>query len=395
MNGGSVPAAGVNASLVVLSCANFCSAAIMRAADPLIPLLAVEFDTTVSRAAVVATAFALAYGVFQIAIGPFGDRIGKVRLITGATFFAGVSTLAAAFAESLEHLALMRLLAGAAAGAIIPLGLAYVGDVIASDRRQEVLSRYVAGQILGLTLGPAIAGVLGEHVSWRFVFALFGSLLLLVCAMLLREIVVRGVREGRNTGQGQLLRRYLALAASARARLVLAAVFVEGFLLFGGITFLGAFVVQRYDTGYDTAGLIGAGFGLGGLAYVLVARWLLARLPPRRMVVAGGLLLLTCFGILSLRPPLLVVSAAAATMGTGFYLIHNILQNRATAMLPEATGLAMSVFAVAFFLGQSIGISFFAVVIARVGFEPVYMAIGASFGLGSIVLSRMLVRYGP
>jgi YNFM family putative membrane transporter len=381
-----------NASLIVLSAANFCSAAVMRAADPLIPLFAAEFHVTVAHAAIVVTAFALAYGLFQFVIGPFGDRVGKVRLITAATLIVGLSTLAGAFANSLESLALVRLMAGAAAGAIIPLGLAYVGDIVPPEQRQEVLSRYIAGQILGLILGPAIAGILGEYFSWRFVFAFFGTLLVAVSALLLREIVVRGVREPRAPAPRRLGQNYLALLSSARARVVLVSVFIEGFLLFGGITFVGAFVVHRYGTGYDTAGLIGAGFGAGGLIYVLLGRWLLARLQPRRMVLTGGLLLLVCFTGLWLRPPLPAVTVIVAVMGLGFYLIHNILQNRATQMLPGATGLAMSVFAVSFFVGQSLGISAFGAVIAVFGYEPAFLAIGLSFGVGATLLSMLIAR---
>ncbi|HTV71246.1 MAG TPA: MFS transporter [Rhizobiaceae bacterium] len=381
-----------NASLIVLSAANFCSAAVMRAADPMIPLLAAEFHVTVARSAVVATAFALAYGLFQFAIGPFSDRVGKVRLITGATLLVGLSTLAGVFAGSLESLAALRFVAGAAAGAIIPLGLAYVGDIVPPEQRQEVLSRYIGGQILGLTLGPAIAGILSEYFSWRFVFAFFGTLLIAVSALLLKEILVRGVSEPRAPVPRRLGQNYLALLSSARARLVLVSVLIEGFLIFGGITFVGAFVVHRYGMGYDTAGLIGAGFGAGGLIYVLSARWLLARLHPRRMVLAGGLLLLVCFTALSLQPPLAMVTLIVALMGLGFYLMHNILQNRATQMLPGATGLAMSVFAASLFVGQSLGISAFGALIAVFGYEPAFLTIGVCFGIGATLLSMLIGR---
>ena len=46
-----------------------------------------------------------------------------------------------------------RLLAGATAGAIIPLSMAWLGDVVPYEERQPVLARFLAGQILGLSTG--------------------------------------------------------------------------------------------------------------------------------------------------------------------------------------------------------------------------------------------------
>ena len=60
--------------MALLSAAAFVSAATLRVADPLVPQVAQDFAVTPGRAAVIVTAFGLAYGLCQLVWGPAGDR---------------------------------------------------------------------------------------------------------------------------------------------------------------------------------------------------------------------------------------------------------------------------------------------------------------------------------
>ena len=80
-------------------------------------------------------------------------------------------------APSLPVLVAARLGSGLATGWIIPLALAFVGDVIPYERRQQVIGRFLSGQILGQLFGQAAGGVLGDWFGWRNVFFLLAGLL--------------------------------------------------------------------------------------------------------------------------------------------------------------------------------------------------------------------------
>src|SRR5262245_42477514 len=108
--------------------AGFVSAATLRAMDPLVPAIAGEFATTPGSVGLTVTAFTLAYGVCQLFWGPVGDRFGKYRVITLASFLSAATAGAAALAHSLPALALLRLVSGVTAAAIIPLAMALIGD---------------------------------------------------------------------------------------------------------------------------------------------------------------------------------------------------------------------------------------------------------------------------
>src|SRR5947209_5178241 len=82
--------------IVLLSAAAFASAATLRVADPLLPQIAGEFVTTAGGASVIATAFAVSYGLCQIFVGALGDRFGKYTVIAVATFLSGLTAASGA-----------------------------------------------------------------------------------------------------------------------------------------------------------------------------------------------------------------------------------------------------------------------------------------------------------
>jgi YNFM family putative membrane transporter len=231
--------------VVLLGAAAFCVAANMRLAEPLIPRIAQEFSATVGDASVVSTAFALAYGITQLICGPLGDRYGKFRMVSIAMTLAAIVVFAASLVQSLTALALIRLVAGAAAAAIISLGLAYVADIVPYDRRQAILARILTGQLIGVVFGQAAGAMIIEFAGWRVAFAILGSAFALVAMALWIELRSERVNKVRNSAPLSLrgmIRQYLAIAESSHSRLLLLAVFAEGFLFFGALAYFGAFL---------------------------------------------------------------------------------------------------------------------------------------------------------
>ena len=81
----------------------------------MLPQLAAEFGTTTGQAARAVTAFAVAYGVLQMFFGPVGDRYGKYRVVSVATFACALGSAGAVMAQSLDMLVLCRALGHRAA----------------------------------------------------------------------------------------------------------------------------------------------------------------------------------------------------------------------------------------------------------------------------------------
>ncbi len=380
--------------IVLLSAAAFASVATMRVADPLIPQIAQEFRISVGDASVIATAFALSYGLCQLLYGVLGDRFGKYRLVVLAVLATAPMVASAGFASSLAGLGMARLAAGATAGAIVPLAMAFVGDHVPYEHRQPALARFLTGTLLGMVAGQIFGGVLGDLVGWRGVFFLLGGLFLAIGGLLLVEL-----RSGRvpppilsaKISPAAVIEAYGLLLGRRWARIVLATVFVEGFLFYGAFTFIGAYLHLEFELDFAIVGLFLATTALGGLAYTLCVRRLVATLGERGLALTGGTVIALAFGALAVGG-LPVIAPAIVLLGLGIQMLHNTLQTNATQMAPSARGLAVTTFANALFLGQAAGVWLCGVLVDRVGFVPVFIVAGAALALLGAVFSQSIAR---
>lgn len=362
--------------IMLLAIAAFAASANIRIADTLLPQIAEDFSVSVAAASAVATVYALAYGVFQLIHGPLGDRFGKIRIITIMMLVAGIATGLAALTGDLVALTATRLLCGASSAAVIPLSMAHIGDTVPYERRQEVLARYLSGVVLGIVAGQACGGVLGDLLGWRGVFVSLGAVYAIVTVLLWRKPRPPAPTIDREplTLAG-LLRNLAELRRSAEVRLVVITVFAEGGLFYGAFTYVGAFLRAEYGLDYTTIGILVGTFGLGALLYTILARFIVP-LGQRNMALAAGVLLAASFLSLTLNPPAWLLALPILCSGLGFYLIHSTLQTHATQMAPTMRGLAVSVFASFFFLGQSAGAAVDGHLVLGLGYRPVFAATG-------------------
>jgi predicted MFS family arabinose efflux permease len=363
-------------AIAVLALASFASAANLRVCDPLLPQMAAELGVTIGGAAMVVMAFALAYGVFQILVGPLGDARGKLALVVLGSLWAGAATILSAAMPSLGPLALVRFLAGAGAAAVIPVAIAWIGDVVPYERRQSVLARFLSGQILGIVFGQAAGGLLGELIGWRATLAVLGLVHLLAGLLLLVEM--RRLK-GRTSTHGHLGWRQVSASASGMARnpwarTVLGITFLEGIFMFGAFAYVGAELHQRFGLSLGVVGAMLASFGAGALLYASMAGPLVARFGQPGLVAGGGTMLAAGYAVLGLAPSAWLAPPAIACIGLGYYMLHTTLQTNATQMAPEARGLAVSFFAFALFTGQSVGVALAAPIMDRYGGRPIFLA---------------------
>ena len=354
-------------AIALLSLAAFASAASLRVSDPLLRQLASDFGTTTGKAGQAIYAFSVAYGLFQALYGPLGDRYGKYRLVALATLGCIIGSAGASLAISFGWLLFFRALAGATAAGIIPLSMAWIGDSVSYEHRQSTLARFLSGQILGVIGGQLIGGLFADTLGWRWGFVFLTAVYFVVGVLLLAEH-----RKNASTQAGPassvhqtvpFLAQMLSVLRIGWARRVLVTVSLEGMALFGALAFVPSYLHSRFGVSLIAAGTILGGFGVGGLSYTFVAKRLVSRLGERGLALGGGLLLGFAFLLLFLATKWFLTVPACFVAGLGFYMLHNTLQTNATQMAPNARGTAVSLFASAFFLGQSVGVAAAAVVV--------------------------------
>jgi predicted MFS family arabinose efflux permease len=344
--------------LWLISLAGFSSMASMRVCDPMLVSLATEFQVSVGEASQVISAFAVAYGLMQLFYGPLGDRVGKLRVIMTAALGCGVFSAITALSPSLELLVLARTAMGAAAAGIIPLSLAWLGDQVPYEQRQETLAKLMSATVTGMMAGQWFGGLAVETLGWRSAFALLTCLFLSASALLyfktaaLRRaapLVTEGTYWQAAMGSLKLLR-------NPRVRWVLGVTAIEGALAFGTLAFVPSQLEQHLGLSASLAGGLMALYGIGGLAYSQQAKRWLGWLGERGLVLVGSSLVALGLLLLAWTHHIVLGGAGCLLTGLGFYMMHNTLQTQATQMVPEARGSAVTLFACTLFFGQSAGV---------------------------------------
>ena len=340
--------------ILLLSLAAFASAASMRLVDAMLPRIGREFQVGLSEAAVAITVFSVAYGVTQVAFGPLGDRFGKLRVIALATLGAAVATAGCAAAPGYAGFVGARLLAGALCGAIIPMAMAWIGDVVAYEHRQPVIARFLLGQIIGLGIGAAVGGIAADQAMWRWPFAAIAAWLLVAGLLLLSAS--RSDPVPKRAGQGNF-RELLRVLEVPWARVVLATVCIEGLLVFGAFAFVPTHLHEARGFALSRSGLAMLGFAAGGIFFAVFARAIIGRMGEIRLAISGAVLMAAGMALVAWTPVWMVAPLGCLVAGLGFYMLHNTLQANATEMAPERRGAGMALFASMLFLGQSLGVA--------------------------------------
>jgi predicted MFS family arabinose efflux permease len=358
--------------LLALGLATFMVSLDARVVAPLLPAIAHDFRITVGRAGYVVSSYLLPYGLFQLAYGPLADRFGKVRVSVGALAAFSVGTAFCGAFGSFANVILLRAITGAAAAALIPLTIAYIGDTVPYARRQAALAMLMASSGAAQALSVSVGGTIAALISWRAIFPILGAL---SCAVTL-YLFFEAKHEVRLTRAAGTRKPRYRDALRSPLLPILGLVAFEGCLFMGGFPFLSGLLEQRFRLGPMPIGLL---LGLAGATQLVTARALpriLRRASEQELLAVGGGLMSVAYLLSAAARHYLWLGLACILIGAGFSLCHSTLQTRATEAFPEGRGTSLALFAFSLFLGSAFGSMAFGSVLEQVGYGVTFASAG-------------------
>ena len=116
------------------------------------------------------SAYMLAATVTVPIYGRLSDAYGRRPFFVAGILFFMAGSIVGGTADSMTQVILARAIQGLGAGALIPLAMAVIGDLVPpSDRgRWQGLTGAVFG--VASVLGPFSGGWIADHADWRWVF---------------------------------------------------------------------------------------------------------------------------------------------------------------------------------------------------------------------------------
>jgi predicted MFS family arabinose efflux permease len=355
--------------------------------SPILPAIAKSINVPVTSAALLITSYMLPFGIFQLIFGPLADRFGKKKILNLAMLFFTFGTALTALGSSLGNLSIYRALTGIFAASVMPVGLAIIGDVIPMEKRQSAVGTFMGISFLGQGLSMAIGGSIAFFLSWHGVFLTYSALAAL--STLLLFTIGREIPSPKNNNS-KFFAPYINLLSTKHSVTVYLVVLIEGILIVGTFSYLGAFIQKTYAFNYLNIGFILTAFGaaavIGGrISGKLAQKW------GRKTVLTTGLTFATIADILLyLQGNILgVLIIAVACLGLGFMLAHSTLVTIATEFAAKARGAAMSLVAFGFMGGGGVGTALGGKVIKSSGYATFF----SIYGLLLLILTIFAVAY--
>jgi predicted MFS family arabinose efflux permease len=378
--------------LPVLAASCFVSSMSMRIVDPVVPALARDFVVAIEAAALVASAFTLPYAIGQPFLGSLGDAMGKTKIIKITLAILAISLVVSAFATSLDVLVAARIVGGAAAGGVIPLAFAMVGDRFPYAERQMALSKLLSAIIAGQLTGSIGSGLIADAYGWRVSMAAAAVVAFAALALTVELLKPRPLPARPSFSLGGMVSAHAAVLRNRRAWLCFPMVFAEGIIIFGLLPHLAGLLEARGAGSTREAGLVLAGFGVGGLIYTATVAGMIRRIGVFRLMASGAVIAGAGLALLAVGATWQGELAVFIVIGVGFYMIHNSLQTFATELSPDNRGAAVGAHALYFFLGQAAGPILYAAMLRATGPVATMIVAGAAFAVLGVATAAGLRR---
>lgn len=315
---------------------------------PAFPALERDFGVSTALIQLTLTATAVGFGLGQLVVGPWSDRVGRRLPLILATALHVAASFAVAFAPNIVALGLFRVLqgVGAAAGGVV--AMAMVRDLFGGLPLVRMLSRLALVNGLAPILAPVIGSQLLRILDWRGIFyflAAYGILVVVATALFIVETLPPARRI--DTGHTTVWERYRSIFSD---RIFVGVAIISGMTFSGLFAYLSAssFLFQQvYGLSPQEFGILFAVNSIGVVAGVQISSRLAKYVGPQWILSVSTAVLLCAalaivvvdlmhLGLIAILIPLWCFITAC---GFGFPMVQVL----ALANHPKEAGTAASV----------------------------------------------------
>lgn len=358
---------------------------------PVIPDILADLDAPRASAGWVIGAVTLPGIALAPVIGLLADRYGRRTVLVPCLLLFALGGTLAATADSIEGVALWRLVQGAGSAGLVNLAVVLIGDYWSGTQRAAMIGRNSAVLTVCLTLFPLIGGALSDLVSWRMAFAPF-ALAPLTALAVWRRLPSEDHRD--DAGMLAQFARALPKLRTPQVVILLTGGLLVFSLVFGVLmTIMPVYLESAFGLSATLRGLVLGAPAVATTAVALVIGPLRARLSYRTLLMAGSAVMAAALLAISAAATVTALIVAVLAFGLSEGLVIPTLQERAASSGgPEARATVMAVFVSASRLGQTVGPVGAAWLAAGAGGAPVAFAAGAGVAAAMALLFLALPR---
>lgn len=281
----------------VLSLSIFSSMLGVGIISPLLPVYTKTLGATGIQLGIIFAGFSIARAISTPVIGKSSDVYGRKRFICMGLFIYALMSMGYALSKTVLHLGTVRFLQGFAAGMIMPIATAYIGDIAPKGREGTYMGYFYVAFFLGFGIGPLIGGFVSDYFGMKSAFFTMGGFNFI--AFVLAFSLLPGTENYRQRN-----RTPISYTTMLKESGIIKGLFVFRFTnaLARGIfaCFLPIFAgIKLGLSGSEIGILISTSFLLNGIFQAPGGR-LADRFSRRRLVVLGIIVDIFCLSIIPL-----------------------------------------------------------------------------------------------
>ncbi|EMX9855190.1 MFS transporter [Klebsiella michiganensis] len=322
--------------------------------QPLLPVLAVEYDVPVSQVSIILSAETALLAIGLLFTGTLSDHYGRKKLIIVSLLLGGLLTMLCPLVESWAMLVALRAVIGLALSGIAAAATAYISEEVAPVVAGVVTGYFVFGNSMGGMSGRIVASQLIDHISINTIF--YGFAISLILVALLVYFLLPASQNFKPTQNLNVL-RVVKGAASHFKNKKLALAFVISFIIFGVFTSLYNYLAfflkgEPFHISPANAGLLSFSFALSFFTAPQAGR-LSAKYGSMRVLRA--LFVMMALGMLLTLTSNVVTFIIGAVIFTGCFIgCHSIGLSWVSKNATHARGQAVALYLFFYYMGGSV-----------------------------------------
>ncbi len=152
---------------------------------PILPIYAETLGASGLWLGAIFAGFSLSRIVFMPLIGKFSDRMGRKRFIALGLLIYTLSSLGFIYANNVQALTLVRIIQGFSSAMILPIAMAFIGDISPPGKEASYMGIITVALFLGFGGGPILGGITKDLFTIEADFMVMGGLCLIAFFLVL------------------------------------------------------------------------------------------------------------------------------------------------------------------------------------------------------------------
>ena len=356
---------------------------------PIVVEVGRELDASVSAVGQARAVLAITAVVAALFIGPLIDRLGVRPLLGWGAALGLQGAVLSAVAPSLALFLAAHVVTGIGVACMLSAGFAGVGAWFPEGEMARPMGFVVGAQSISWIVGNPIIGIVTDAASWRFAYAVPGT----ICLAALVAAALSPVERDAAASIPDEREGLRAVLRDRSARRWTLAELVAYSAWTAELTYIGAFYIETYDVSETTVGFL---LAVGSIAFAIST---LSTASLTERFDRRGLIWRSALGMGAMLALIMNVTPAVAFTVCLFFVMALMAGVRSTGssalgldQLPAQPGSMMAARTASAQLGYMLGAVIGGAVLALSGFGALGFVLLGGMALSALLVSRVSER---